>query len=123
MFELCVKMDFAAAHQLVEYKGKCENLHGHNWKIDIYLQGESLNKEGMLIDFHDIKDVADRVLDEFDHKYLNELDYFKNINPTSENIAKYLFQRLADEFKKHAVCVVKVSIWESDDACASYFNI
>jgi 6-pyruvoyltetrahydropterin/6-carboxytetrahydropterin synthase len=122
MFELQVRLTFDAAHHLREYKGKCENLHGHNWKVDIFVESDTLNKEGMAIDFHDIKKIASNILEELDHKYLNEHEYFKTVNPTSENIAKYIYDCLDKEFLNVEVKLKKVSVWETDTSCASYIK-
>ena len=84
MYELKTVTQFGAAHQLKDIGGKCENLHGHNWKVEVYVKGENLDKCGLLVDFHVIKDVVNKIINELDHKFLNELDFFKDINPSSE---------------------------------------
>ncbi len=121
MYELKVLARFAAAHQLKMVTEKCENLHGHNWKIEFYVAGKEL-QSGVLVDFGIIKDRLNTIIDTLDHKFLNELPAFQNANPSSEQIAKYI----ADEFAKQinegeGYRVSKVSVWESDDACATYF--
>ncbi len=121
MFELQIKLDFNAAHHLREYKGKCENLHGHNWKVDIFVRCEKLNNEGMVMDFKDIRSIADEILSKFDHKYLNEVPPFDKINPTSENIAKHIYDELNKKYKERNVTLTKVTVWETDGASASYF--
>lgn len=120
MYELKVITDFAAAHQLRNFRGECEKLHGHNWRIEVILSGDRLNQAGLLIDFKDIKTAAKKILEELDHSYLNDLPQFKNENPSSENIAAYLFKKLSGELNKNHVKVTKVTAWESDSACASY---
>ena len=120
MYELKVITDFAAAHQLRNYRGECERLHGHNWRIEVVLSGDRLNEAGLLIDFKDVKTAANRILEDLDHAYLNDLPQFKDENPSSENIAAYLFQRLSSELNKGHLKVTKVTAWESDSACASY---
>lgn len=120
MYELKISSQFAAAHQLRGFEGGCEKLHGHNWKIDIYVAGKELGKDGLLMDFRLIKEKTKKVLDELDHKFLNELDAFKTINPSSENIACHIFKSLLRELNKEDVKVSKVTAWESDSACASY---
>jgi 6-pyruvoyltetrahydropterin/6-carboxytetrahydropterin synthase len=120
MYELKVITDFAAAHQLRNFKGKCEKLHGHNWRIEVVLSGDRLNEAGLLIDFKDVKTAANRILEDLDHSYLNDLPQFKDENPSSENIAAYLFQRLSSELNNSHLKVTKVTAWESDSACASY---
>lgn len=120
MYELKVITDFAAAHQLRNFRGECEKLHGHNWRIEVVLSGDRLNEAGLLIDFKDVKTAANKILEDLDHAYLNDLPQFKDENPSSENIAAYLFQRLSSEFNKGHLKVTKVTAWESDSACASY---
>jgi len=120
MYELKVITDFAAAHQLRNFRGECERLHGHNWRIEVVLSGDRLNEAGLLIDFRDVKTAANRILEDLDHSYLNDLPQFKDENPSSENIAAYLFQRLSSELNKGHLRVNKVTAWESDSACASY---
>lgn len=129
MFILKVIKTFSAAHNLRDYKGKCENLHGHNWKIEVEVQGNKLGKSGMLIDFHDLKKMVEDIIAKLDHSYLNEIPPFDKINPTSENLAKYIFKSLS--LKLSALKLggsasggktqsSKVTVWESDTACASY---
>jgi len=120
MYELKVITDFAAAHQLRNFRGECEKLHGHNWRIEVILSGNRLNEAGLLIDFKDVKTAANNILEDLDHSYLNDLPQFKNENPSSENIAAYLFQRLSSELNNSHLKVTKVTAWESDSACASY---
>ena len=122
MYELKVTSQFAAAHQLREYEGGCERLHGHNWKIEVYVIGERLGKEGLLIDFREVKNATNRALDELDHEFLNELEPFKALNPSSENIARHIFKFLSHELNKDNIRVSKVAAWESDSACASYME-
>ncbi len=126
MFELKVKSRFAGAHQLTMVGQKCENLHGHNWHVEVCVTGEKLNPAGVLADFGDIKKAVRKVVEgELDHKFLNELEMFKKIQPTSERIAVYIAQRvqtLLDQDLKEGVRVSKVMAWESDDACATYFS-
>jgi len=118
MFEIRVAGEFNAAHNLKGYRGKCEELHGHNWKVEALILGESLDKTGMLIDFKQIKSRLNKVLQGLDHKHLNRLKYFKRLNPTSENIARYIYENL-----KILVSNLKsVSVWESDNSCASYYG-
>ena len=120
MYELKVVTDFAAAHQLRNFRGECEKLHGHNWRIEVVLSGDRLNEAGLLVDFKDVKTAANKILEDLDHAYLNELPQFKDENPSSENIAAYLFQRLSSELNNGHLKVTKVTAWESDSACASY---
>lgn len=120
MFELKILSQFAAAHQLREFEGKCENLHGHNWKVEVYVAGRELEDNGLLMDFRLIKKATEDVLDRLDHQFLNDLEAFKAINPSSENIARYIFKSIALKLNSEQVHVSKVTAWESDTACASY---
>lgn len=120
MFELTILSQFAAAHQLREYEGGCEDLHGHNWKIEVRVCGDELEDNGLLIDFRQIKAATKKALDSLDHKFLNDLDAFSTINPSSENIARYIFRFLSRELNSERVRVNLVTAWESDTACASY---
>ncbi len=119
MYELTVETHFSAAHRLKEYKGKCENLHGHNWKVQVYLKGDKLNKIGMLVDFREIKKRINKIIKKLDHTYLNELEEFAISNPTTENIAKYLFIKLSKE-NNNDFRMSKVTVWESEDSSVSY---
>ena len=125
MFELKVKTRFAGAHQLTMVGQKCENLHGHNWHVEVCVQGEKLNSAGVLLDFGDIKKAVKEVVKgHLDHKFLNELEMFKNMQPTSERIAVYIAQQvqsILDQDNNQNIKVSKVMAWESDDACATYF--
>ncbi len=122
MYELKITTHFAAAHNLLNFKGKCEELHGHNWKIEVTVTGEDLETNGLLIDFQDIKQAAKAVLDRLDHTYLNDLPEFKEMNPSSENIARHIFEALAEKLNTRSVRVSRVTAWESDTACASYLE-
>jgi 6-pyruvoyltetrahydropterin/6-carboxytetrahydropterin synthase len=120
LYELKIITQMAAAHQLREFDGKCEKLHGHNWKIEVCVAGQDLRDNGILIDFKLIKEAAQKVLHELDHSFLNELECFKSVNPSSENIARHIFLSLSKELDDVHVRVSKVTAWESDSACASY---
>jgi len=122
MYELQIITQFAAAHQLRNFRGKCEKLHGHNWRIEVFVEGEKLNDAGLLIDFKDLKDATHRILEELDHSFLNELPQFKDQNPSSENIAAYIFTRLSNGFNDTNIKVSKVTAWESDSASGSYIG-
>jgi len=122
LFELKVIGSFAAAHNLRDFRGKCENLHGHNWKVEVVLRGRSLQANGILVDFGEIKAAIREALDEVDHKYLNELPFFSQNNPSSENIARFLFERLSAELNTDTARLHSVSAWESADACATYME-
>ena len=118
MFEINVVGEFSAAHNLRGYLGKCEELHGHNWKVEVIITGRKLSKTGMLVDFKQIKSRLNKVLDKLDHKHLNRLSYFKRVNPTSENIAKYIYNNL----KLRPSSLKSVTVWESDNCSAIYYG-
>ena len=120
MFELKIITVFAAAHQLKMVSEKCENLHGHNWKIEVCVKGAKLAKAGVLIDFGELKKYVSEIIDRLDHKFLNELVFFGDGNPSSENVAMYIFKELQKTFEESAIAVSSVTAWESDDACATY---
>jgi 6-pyruvoyltetrahydropterin/6-carboxytetrahydropterin synthase len=122
MFELRVVTRFAAAHRLTMVGAKCENLHGHNWKIEVYVQGQSIDKGGVLVDFGVIKRHVRELMETLDHKFLNELEYFsEDTPPSSENIARYLADSLAARMDLPGIRVSRVTAWESDDASATYY--
>lgn len=118
-YELLVRTEFAAAHRLHGYDGDCERLHGHNWKVDVVLRGERLDGLGMVVDFRDAKRLIQEVLEEFDHQNLNELPRFETANPTTENIARAIFEALAERLPE-GLAVARVTAWESDQCGASY---
>lgn len=120
MYHLMIKTSFAAAHNLINYQGDCENLHGHNWRVEVTVAAQKLDDAGLGIDFKILKKETNRILDELDHKYLNDLEAFKTESPSSENISCYLFDRLSDVLNDDNVTVERVNVWESDNACASY---
>ena len=119
MFELAVKTEFSAAHRLREYEGACERLHGHNYKVDAVVCGEQLNKLGMLVDFKEVKAALAEIVGVFDHQFLNEIEPFDAANPSAENIAKVVCERLA-EMMPGGVAVKSVTVWESDRCAATY---
>lgn len=120
MYHLTILTDFAAAHNLINYQGDCENLHGHNWKIEVRVAARELNDAGLGIDFKILKRETKELLEGLDHKYLNDLPMFKEISPSSEHISKYLFDELGKVLNDNNITVDSVTVWESDRACASY---
>lgn len=120
MFELKIITAFAAAHQLKMVSEKCENLHGHNWKIEVCVQGATLTEAGVLIDFGELKKYVSEIIERLDHKFLNELGLFGDGNPSSENVAMYIFKQLQEILDDSSIAVSSVTAWESDDACATY---
>ncbi|MCF7907532.1 MAG: 6-carboxytetrahydropterin synthase QueD [Candidatus Omnitrophica bacterium] len=120
MHKVKITSRFSSAHFLRNYKGKCENLHGHNWKVEVVVSGEELNSLGMVIDFSDLKKLTKSVLDELDHKNLNDLEYFKKNNPSSEEIAKYVFIELEPVISAKGCILDEIRVWETDNSCAIY---
>lgn len=118
MYSIKIEADFSAAHNLRGYKGKCEDLHGHNWRVEITASRGRLDKIGMVLDFKYLKKELNKILRNLDHKYLNNIPYFKKNNPTSETIAKYIY----DNLKSCVLCLESVTVWESDNSCASYYG-
>lgn len=116
MYSLKVEGTFSSAHNLRGYKGKCEDLHGHNWRVEIVVKSARLDDIGMVLDFKHLKKKLNVVLEEMDHKYLNKLLYFKRVNPTSENIAKYIYKRLITQIP----LLNCVTVWENSTASATY---
>lgn len=115
MYHLTVEESFSAAHQLNGYQGKCERLHGHNWLIEAVVGGEHLDDIGLLVDFHILKKELKIVLEKLDHSFINEVEPFDKINPSSENIAKFIADRLNITLQKinPSVKVISITVWES----------
>ena len=123
MFRLKIADYFSSAHYLKNYKGSCENLHGHNWKVEIVVEGQKLNETDILIDFKELKIILKKILDELDHKLLNDISYFKDINPSSEKIAEYIFKKAQEKLQKYSnVKVKKVTVSETEKASATYYE-
>lgn len=122
MFELTLETHFCAAHHLREYEGKCESLHGHNYHVEIILGGTELNELGMLMDFKDVKRMANSIMDRLDHGYLNDIEPFDETNPTTEHIAQYIAESMNDKMPE-SVHVEKVRCWESEKCAASYIPV
>lgn len=118
MFELSLKGEMASAHFLRGYQGKCRNLHGHTWKVEVCLQNQTLDELGMVRDFALLKKDFRALLETLDHTCLNDLEYFQAVNPTAENIAKYIYERFA--LVVAPLALTRVRVWESDMASASY---
>lgn len=124
MFSVKVRDFIASAHFLREYKGKCENMHGHNWQVEVMIEKHELGKDGLVMDFKILKRYLKEIVDSMDHKVLNqEVEYFREINPSSENIAKYIYNVMADKIKESGCKVKKVDVWEQRDSCASYYEL
>ncbi len=120
-FEVMIERNFSSAHQLRSYKGKCENLHGHNYKIEIFVRGRELDNIGLLVDFGDVKAAADDVVQYLDHRNINELSPFDvELNPSAENLARYILERVAARIGDDRVQVYKVRCYETPTSVATY---
>ena len=120
MFKIKILKSFSAAHFLREYQGKCESLHGHNWKVEVIVSREELNETGMVVDFGILKKITVDTLEELDHKHINELEYFFDHNPSSENIAKFIYYKIGPQIKPYGAIIDQVRVWETDNSCAIY---
>ncbi len=122
MFEVSVEETFAAGHALRGYRGKCENLHGHNYKVRVTLQGANLDSTGLLYDFVHLKQVISAVIQSLDHKFLNDLPPFTTINPSAENIAKYFYEEASRQLRSmpDGTRITSVTVWETDATAATY---
>ncbi|WP_333652503.1 6-carboxytetrahydropterin synthase QueD [Dissulfurispira sp.] len=123
MYKLMIETSFASAHQLRGYKGKCENLHGHNWKVQAYVTADKLNEIDIAIDFHDLKKTTNEIVAQLDHKFLNDIFPFTEKNPSSENIARWIFDSLKKGLASYEnIKVSAVTVWESETASATYYE-
>ena len=121
MFEVSVERTFAAGHALRNYRGKCENVHGHNYRVQVTVQGEQLDAAGLLVDFLELKRLTDQVIEYFDHRFINDLSPFNVLNPSAENIAKYFYDRVSAGLAKEVPTrISEVKIWETDTSSAVY---
>ncbi len=122
MFEVAVEQGFASAHALRNYKGRCENVHGHNWKVRVVIEGQQLDQTGLLVDFLDVKSLMAGIINRIDHQFLNEVPPFDVINPSAENIAEYFYQQMTEGLTGTPVPVRirEVKIWETDIQSATY---
>jgi 6-pyruvoyltetrahydropterin/6-carboxytetrahydropterin synthase len=122
MFDVSVEQTFAAAHALRNYKGKCENTHGHNFRVQVIIEGERLDTSGLLVDFLDVKERMQGVIARLDHQFLNEVPPFDELNPSAENIAEYFYSQMSQGFGDSPVPVRirEVKVWETEIQSASY---
>ncbi len=123
MFEVAVEETFSAGHALRNYHGKCENVHGHNYRVQVVLEGEQLDEAGLLVDFAELKRVLREAIEKLDHRFLNDVPPFDELNPSAENMARYFFQELnrhLDGPRPNPVRVAAVKLWETDTATATY---
>lgn len=122
MYEITITGHFSGAHALKGYKGKCEKLHGHNWKVEVTFYGEQLNNLGLLYDFRKAKELLWNVISKLDHTNLNENTYFKKSNPSSEEIARFIFLVLKKKLVDKSVKIKLVKVWENEANSASYYE-
>jgi 6-pyruvoyltetrahydropterin/6-carboxytetrahydropterin synthase len=120
MYEVTIIKSFSAAHLLAQIGGKCEELHGHNFKVEVTVAASELNEAGLLIDFRLVKKWLNVILDQMDHKHLNEQPFFYGINPSAENIAKYICVQMEAKAKEWPVRIARIKVWESENAAVTY---
>ena len=124
LYRLTVTSDFSSSHQLRHYQGKCEALHGHNFTVELEVEGHALEeKTGMLMDFKELKGLLGNILSGLDHTHLNELEAFQEINPSSENIARHIYRRAAEGLAGRGVWVRRVSVSEKESSKATYMEV
>ena len=122
MYKVEITTSFSAAHRLRDYNGKCERLHGHNYKVAVCVRAGSLGPGGMVIDFGMLKAAANTVADRLDHMYLNDIPPFDILEPSAENIAEYFFEQVSKQLNENGNMLYSVSIWESDTSCATFIG-
>jgi 6-pyruvoyltetrahydropterin/6-carboxytetrahydropterin synthase len=120
MFEVSVEETFAAGHALRQYRGKCENVHGHNYRVQVTLEGPDLDPIGLLVDFGEVKKLIRTVVGRLDHQFLNELAPFDTINPSAENLARYFYDEINGGLSTAGPRIREVKIWETDITSATY---
>lgn len=122
MYEVTIIKSFSSAHLLAQIGGKCEELHGHNFRVEVTLAAPDLNESGLLIDFRVVKKWLSVILDQMDHKHLNELPCFAGINPSAENIAKYIYTSMEPKATESQVRIARIKVWESENAAVTYIG-
>ena len=125
MYEVMIEEEFSAAHALRGYRGKCENPHGHNYRVRVTLAGEELDHIGLLYDFKDLKAAMGEIIDRLDHQFLNDLEPFKSLNPSAENLARYFYQEASSMLRAATngrLQVKDVTVWETDTTTARYYE-
>ena len=120
MYEVSVEYTFAAGHALRGYKGKCENVHGHNYKVQLVVSGEHLDSTGLLMDFAEVRKNLKELVGRLDHRFLNDVAPFDLLNPSAENIAKFFCDELQPRIESRGLQVEAVKIWETDTTTATY---
>lgn len=122
MFDITIEAQFSAAHQLRGYKGKCEALHGHNWRVQVTISSEKLDDLGMVLDFHELKAITGEVLASLDHSFLNDVFPFTEINPSSENMSKWIYESIRKKIMKKNCTISSVTVWENETSSATYYE-
>jgi 6-pyruvoyltetrahydropterin/6-carboxytetrahydropterin synthase len=122
MFELTIETSFPAAHCIPDHPGKCAQLHGHSYRVLVTVAGEGLNRQGMLMDFGDLKEICGKVIDPLDHTYLNDLPAFAEQIPTAEAIARHIYRGVAAELAAPGVRLARVVVYESERSFATYWE-
>jgi 6-pyruvoyltetrahydropterin/6-carboxytetrahydropterin synthase len=120
MFEVSVEYTFAAGHALRNYKGKCEHVHGHNYKVRVTLAGDKLNAAGLLMDFGDLRAEIKGLVEKLDHRFLNDIPPFDQLNPSAENLAKYICDEIEPQARNQGLQVHGVTVWETETTSATY---
>ena len=120
IYTLTIKTEFSSAHILNGHKGDCKRMHGHNWKVEVEVSGNKLDNIGMVMDFKDIKKSAKEIGGRLDHQFLNDLEPFKESNPTAENIAKYFFSELSKKINNDSIELKSIKLWETDKSAVKY---
>tara|TARA_Y100001935_G_scaffold209397_1_gene179163 strand:- start:507 stop:875 length:369 start_codon:yes stop_codon:yes gene_type:complete len=120
MFKLIVKKEFSSAHILIGHPGDCKRMHGHNWTVEAKVEGNEINKIGMVIDFKDIKNKLGEIIARLDHRYLNDVEPFKENNPTAENISKYIYKELSKNINTDNIKVCEIKLWETSNSAVIY---
>ncbi len=124
VYEINVSSHFDGAHRLYDYDGKCARVHGHSWKVDVRLMSDSLNEQGMVCDFHDLKKILHDVVDDYDHILINDVEPFKKLSPTAENLSRVIYERLVTELENAGLTTLlaQVTVHESGNASATYYE-
>ena len=122
MFEVAVDHDFSAGHALRGYKGKCENVHGHNYKVQVVISGEALDSVGLLVDFKDLRSYILATVEQFDHQFMNDIPPFDRLNPSAENLAKYFHETVEQCCQGQPFHIKAVTVWESTGTSATYYR-
>ena len=120
MFKLIVKIEFSSAHILNGHPGDCKRMHGHNWTVEAKVEGNKINTIGMVIDFKDIKNSLSEIISKLDHRFLNDIEPFKEDNPTAENISKYIYKELSKNINTDNIKVSEIKLWETNNSAVIY---